>query len=154
MHLTTIVNGVKETRELEDGSYLVGRAEACRIRLPFPDVSERHALIAVSGESAVIEDLNSANGTFVNGAAVEGPVKLDDSMVVQIGTTLMRVSGDEPPPEPEAEEAPRAEPKANGGDDDEAPGESADPMREIRRSAQEQIHRELLKRQSQRLAVR
>ncbi|MDY3248927.1 MAG: FHA domain-containing protein, partial [Candidatus Choladocola sp.] len=146
MHLTTIVDGVKETRELEDGSYLVGRAEACRIRLPFPDVSERHALIAVSGESAVIEDLNSANGTFVNGAAVEGPVKLDDSMVVQIGTTLMRVSGDEPQPEPEEEEAPRVEPKANGGDYDEAPGESADPMREIRRSAQEQIHRELLKR--------
>ena len=146
MHLTTIVDGVKETRELEDGSYLVGRAEACRIRLPFPDVSERHAILAINGASAVIEDLNSANGTFVNGAAVEGPVKLDDGMVVQIGTTLMRVSGDEPPPEPEAEEAPRAEQKANGGDDDEAPGESADPMREIRRSAQEQIHRELLKR--------
>jgi len=146
MHLTTIVDGVKETRELEDGSYLVGRAEACRIRLPFPDVSERHAILAINGTSAVIEDLNSANGTFVNGAAVEGPVKLDDGMVVQIGTTLMRVSGDEPPPEPEAEEAPRAEPKANGGDDDEVPGESADPMREIRRSAQEQIHRELLKR--------
>jgi len=67
MHLTTIVNGVKETRELEDGSYLVGRAEACRIRLPFPDVSERHAILAINGESAVIEDLNSANGTFVNG---------------------------------------------------------------------------------------
>ncbi len=144
MHLTTIVDGVKETRELEDGSYLVGRAEACRIKLPFPDVSERHALIAVSGESAVIEDLNSVNGTFVNGVAVEGPVKLDDSMVVQIGSSLMRISGDEPPPEPEEE--PSAAPETRGGGDDEAPGEASDPMREIRRSAQEQIHRELLKR--------
>ena len=70
MHLTTIVDGVKETRELEDGSYLVGRAEACRIRLPFPDVSERHAILAINGASAVIEDLNSANGTFdFDGAA-------------------------------------------------------------------------------------
>ena len=144
MILTTIVDGVKETRELEDGSYLVGRGENCRVRLPFPDVSERHALIAVNADGAVIEDLDSANGTFVNGSPVQGPVKLDDSMVVQIGSALMRVSRGEPSGSQTDETV--APPKTDGETQDGQEDGKSDQLREIRRSVQEQIHRELLKR--------
>ena len=67
MTLTTLVDGRRETRELADGSYIIGRAESCRLRFPFPDVSERHAILTVRGGEAAIEDLHSSNGTFVNG---------------------------------------------------------------------------------------
>ena len=89
-----------------DGVYLVGRGEGSKIRLPFPDVSDRHALISISHGTATIEDLDSANGTFVNGAPVTGPVALSFDSVVQIGDSFIRVyPGDKevPATEPIAE---------------------------------------------------
>ena len=67
MTLTTLVNGVRETRELAEGPYVIGRGAPCRIRFDDPAVSERHAILTVRGGRAVLEDLHSANGTYVNG---------------------------------------------------------------------------------------
>ena len=66
MHLTTLVDGRRETRELADGGYIVGRGESCQVRFDFPGVSERHAVLTVRGGAAAIEDLHSCNGTYVN----------------------------------------------------------------------------------------
>lgn len=144
MILTTIVNGARETRELTEGTYLVGRGESCRIRFAFPDVSERHAILTVRGDEAIIEDLNSANGTLVNGELIDGAVRLDGGMVVQIGESLMRVSlaADD---ESEHGQADAGEP-VPAGSVEEVEEEMADPHREIRRSVQTQIQNELLKR--------
>ena len=150
MTLTTLVNGVRETRELAEGPYVIGRGAPCRIRFDDPAVSERHAILTVRGGRAVLEDLHSANGTYVNGESVDQPVTLDSGMVIQVGNCMMRVSdGDEPehgaaePPPPEAQEA---EPLADdsAGQDDAAL--AADPLRTVRRSVQTQIQNELLNR--------
>ena len=93
-----------------DGVYLVGRGEGSKIRLPFPDVSDRHAIIGISHGMATIEDLDSANGTYVNGVPVTGPVTLMFDSVVQIGDSFIRVY-----PGNEGSTAP--EPSANGGGD-------------------------------------
>lgn len=134
MFLTTLIGGARETRELKDGSYLIGRGETCRIRLPFPDVSERHAILTVRSGRATLEDLHSANGTYLNGEPVEEAVTLDGGMVVQIGESMFRVSDGE-----SVEEEKREEPRVENA-------EPEDPYREIRRRVQEQIHHELLKR--------
>ena len=63
MTLTTLVAGVRETRDLAEGTYLIGRGSSCRIRFNAPEVSERHALLTVRGGNAMLEDLHSANGT-------------------------------------------------------------------------------------------
>src|SRR4051794_40451790 len=50
------------------------------------DVSARHAQFLVQGTALLIQDLNSRNGTFVNGQKVAGPpVPLADGSVVQFG---------------------------------------------------------------------
>ena len=59
MVLTTLVDGRRETRELADGSYIIGRSESCRLRFPFSDVSERHAILTVHGGEVSLEDLHS-----------------------------------------------------------------------------------------------
>ena len=156
MTLTTLVDGRRETRELADGSYMIGRAESCRLRFPFPDVSERHAILTVRGGEAAIEDLHSSNGTFVNGEPIDGRVMLGGAMIVQIGQCMLRVSdGDasaaETAGEPQTagEETPCAgdgTSAATAEEEEEAARPQADPMRELRRSVQEQIQRELLKR--------
>lgn len=143
MQLTTLIDGVRTSHELTDGSYVIGRSPNCRVRLNFPDVSERHAILTVRDGRAILEDLHSANGTYVNGEAVDSPVVLDDGMVVQIGASMLRVS----------EDSPSAEPEGEGDEGEPVPVEDAadappppDPLREIRRNVQEQIQRELLKR--------
>ena len=153
MILTTLIGGNRESRTLTDGTYMIGRNPSCQIQFEFPDVSERHEILTVRGNKAIVEDLHSANGTYVNGEPIDGPVALDGGMVVQIGESMLRVCDEndwaanaaedvvreEPVEEPVAAEAPVA-------DEEEDAPPPPDPMRELRRSVQEQIQKELLKR--------
>ena len=72
MHLLTIFQeGASPTRaELPDGVHVVGSGERCRIRLPDRAVSERHAVLTLSGGRAFVEDMGSDTGTFVNALPV------------------------------------------------------------------------------------
>jgi len=144
MLLTTLIDGRRETRELAEGTYLIGRGESCHVRLAFPDVSERHAVLTVRDGRAVLEDLNSVNGTYVNGEAIASAIVLDSGMVVQIGESMLRVSEPATEPEPEPEPEPPASPEPEVPDESEAP--PADEQRELRRDVQTQIQNELLKR--------
>ena len=98
--------GTATRRTLQDGSYLIGRGTACHLQLPYPDVSERHALLLLRGGTARLEDLHSANGTYVNGIPVDGLVILQPDSVILIGESMLRVAPlpeEEPsavPPEP------------------------------------------------------
>ena len=157
LQLTTLVKGIREMRGLAEGTYIIGRGNACRIRLPFPDVSERHAIISVRDGQATLEDLHSANGTYVNGEEIVSPVILDGSKVIQIGESMLRVSE-------ESDETGRmggasaSEPAQEDVQPAEEPQYSAESLRmemssglskeerEMRRSVQQQIENELLKR--------
>ena len=152
MFLTTLSQGRRETRALEPGTYIIGRGEGCRIRFLSPEVSERHAVLTVRDGRAILEDLHSANGTFVNGEAVDCAVTLDGGMVVQIGDNMLRISDAGPDSGAEAsagarqgQRAPEGSPAEDDEEEDEPDGRH-DPLRELRRSVQGQIQRELLKR--------
>ena len=53
--------------------------------------SARHARIEVRGDGAWVQDLESTNGTFVNGSRVAGAQRLDDGDVLRVGETDLRV---------------------------------------------------------------
>ena len=153
MYLTTLIDGARETRELGDGSYMIGRGESCRVRFASAEVSERHAMLTIRDGRAILEDLHSANGTFVNGELIDGAVTLDGSMVVQIGENMMRVCSEELGAGSEegraGSEDGRGEREEGRGESEERGAGSEEPVdlfRELRRSVQEQIQRELLKR--------
>ena len=147
LELTTLESGRREVRPLGEGMWMIGRGASCKIRFESPSVSERHAILTVRGDSVILEDLNSANGTYVNGELLERAVALDGSMVVQIGECMLRVSSDESSAEEddscEAEEEAFEDSQEAAPQADEA---KDDPFRELRRSVQEQIQNELLKR--------
>ena len=151
MVLTTLIGGNRESRTLTDGTYMIGRNPSCQIRFDFPEVSERHAILTVRDGRAVVEDLHSANGTYVNGEPIDGPVVLDGGMVVQVGESMLRVCDENDWAVKAAEDSGQDEtavaelpPDAENEEDDVPP--PPDPMRELRRSVQEQIQKELLKR--------
>ncbi len=88
-----------------DGAYLIGRGDGCRIHLPYPDVSDRHARLVLAGDVATLQDLDSSNGTYVNGEPIADVVTLTPDAVIQIGGSLIRVS----PAEEQVEEPPKTE---------------------------------------------
>jgi DNA-binding winged helix-turn-helix (wHTH) protein len=75
---------------LATGENIVGRDEAASVRLDDPMVSRRHARILVSASGAVIEDLGSKNGTFIDGQpVVAAPMPLRNGIQLAFGTVLV-----------------------------------------------------------------
>jgi hypothetical protein len=72
---------------VQPGTFLIGRGADCQLALDDPLVSRRHAAIRVAAdESAVLEDLGSRNGVFLNGVRVEKVEPLRDGDMVRIGS--------------------------------------------------------------------
>jgi eukaryotic-like serine/threonine-protein kinase len=83
----TLVNVKPETNErhtMTGDAVMVGRDRTCSIVLSHPAVSRRHARITLTGSTPLLEDLQSANGTYVNNTRVE-KVMLKPGDVVRFG---------------------------------------------------------------------
>jgi len=93
--------------ELIDGLYLgrryliaragatLGRSAPADIVLPESEVSRAHCRIAVEGDELVVTDLDSTNGTFVDGARVTEPTVLPVGAVLTVGRQSLRRLGGE-----------------------------------------------------------
>jgi len=55
---------------LSESEVFIGRSAECEVHLPFNNISRKHARIDFKGEDYVLEDLNSTNGTYVNGVRI------------------------------------------------------------------------------------
>jgi pSer/pThr/pTyr-binding forkhead associated (FHA) protein len=62
----------------------LGRAAGNEISLPYPSISSRHCIFIISGPDIVVRDLNSSNGTLVNGEPIN-EVVLRPGDVIQTG---------------------------------------------------------------------
>jgi two-component system NtrC family sensor kinase len=74
--------------ELEGNSTGVGRDWSNQVQLHDTEVSRQHAEIRRAGEAYVLADLDSSNGTFVNGKRVKEH-RLSSGDQLQLGGTLM-----------------------------------------------------------------
>jgi hypothetical protein len=61
-----------QTIRLRGLETIIGRRHGCDLRIPSASVSRRHCLLAYRDDYVTVEDLNSSNGTFLNGAPVSG----------------------------------------------------------------------------------
>ncbi|MEE4270553.1 MAG: FHA domain-containing protein, partial [Thermoanaerobaculales bacterium] len=63
------------------------------IRIESPKVSRRHARIVVDGDTAVVEDVGSKNGTFVGDTRVTGQTPLAHGDQLRLGqlAALLRI---------------------------------------------------------------
>ncbi len=76
---------------LPDGEYDVGRMSDCWLTLDDELASRYHARFRVTGPKGLLEDLGSRNGTYVNGAKVEGQHELTDGDKIRIGREIIVV---------------------------------------------------------------
>lgn len=68
---------------------VIGRGSGCDIVIDSSEVSRRHCRVAYRYVQYEVEDLDSANGTFVNGQRVEKAALLDRDLV-EIGLVQLR----------------------------------------------------------------
>lgn len=87
-----------ESGDLKDGAIIpirsdltIGRKDNNSIVLGDQHVSGNHAKIIVRNETLYIEDLNSTNGTCLNGNKINGRVKLTDKDEIKIGTAVFKI---------------------------------------------------------------
>jgi len=88
-----IVEGPGAGRQLVlDRPAVIGRSPEADLPLEDGQASRRHAQVSPASDgSAVVEDLGSANGTFVNQNELVGPARLDPGDELLIGVTLIQV---------------------------------------------------------------
>ncbi len=81
---------------LQNGENLIGRDPNVQVFLDHPSVSRRHARISITAGRVTLEDLNSRNGTSVDGRGITSPTDLHDGTVVGVGPitlTFVSLSG-------------------------------------------------------------
>jgi pSer/pThr/pTyr-binding forkhead associated (FHA) protein len=77
--------------KLAEGTFLVGRDSSCSLVLTDSSVSRRHAEFTIKGVTLTVRDLNSRNGTFVDGERIHA-VQVRAGQQIQLGCVQFRVS--------------------------------------------------------------
>lgn len=80
-----------KTHELTVDTTTVGRVEDNAFQIPEGSVSSHHAEIIRRGSEIIIKDLNSTNGTFINGQQITGEAVLKPGQILRLGTIELRL---------------------------------------------------------------
>jgi pSer/pThr/pTyr-binding forkhead associated (FHA) protein len=79
----------KQEFVLDTGENLLGRDPAAPVYVDHPSVSRRHARISIRSARAVLEDLKSRNGTFLDGKRIDTPTEIRDGAVIGLGPIML-----------------------------------------------------------------
>lgn len=81
------------SHELKVEKTTVGRVDDNTFPIPEPSVSSHHCEVLLRGEDVVVKDLNSTNGTFINGEQVPAmtDTMLKPGQVLRLGKIEMRL---------------------------------------------------------------
>ncbi|HJT16440.1 MAG TPA: FHA domain-containing protein, partial [Thermoanaerobaculia bacterium] len=74
---------------LHEGVNILGRDASNDVQIDDSPVSRKHASIEIRGDHATIEDLDSKNGTFVDGAKIAAPTPLEEGQAIVLGDASM-----------------------------------------------------------------
>lgn len=93
----------------------IGRVDDNTFPIAESSVSSHHCEILLRGNDVVVNDLNSTNGTFINGDKITGEAVLKPGQILRLGQVELRleVEGATPAPAPAASAAPAPASKKN-----------------------------------------
>jgi pSer/pThr/pTyr-binding forkhead associated (FHA) protein len=83
------------TQELKAEKTTIGRVEDNTFQIAEPSVSSHHCEILLRGKDVVVKDLNSTNGTYINGEKVTENV-IKPGQILRLGQIEMRLETDTP----------------------------------------------------------
>lgn len=103
------------------GRMTVGRGEGCDIVLEATEVSRQHAALEAAQDGVVVEDLDSSNGTFVNGERIRkkqagrGDEIAFDKLRFRVEMATRGETARRPPPKPKPRPAPEPPQRKGSG---------------------------------------
>lgn len=106
-------DGQDKVFELALESTLIGRRPESSVQIVNGTVSGRHAQIVKDGDSYFLQDLESRNGTFLNGERVTLRIKLNHADAIRFGQAEVRF--EDPSSRPVSHAAPAAPSLGGGG---------------------------------------
>src|SRR5690349_1978580 len=80
-----------QSYELKVDKTTIGRVEDNTFQITQPSISSHHCEVLLRGNDVVIKDLNSTNGTFINGQQVTGEGVLKPGQVLRLGQVDIRL---------------------------------------------------------------
>src|SRR6185436_13448915 len=81
------------THDLKVDKTTIGRVEDNTFQIAEPSVSSHHCELLLRGSDVVVRDLNSTNGTFINGEKVTETV-IKPGQVLRLGQIEMRLESE------------------------------------------------------------
>ncbi len=94
--LVMFKDGQRREFPLSAEKTVLGRRPDCGLRIPTRDVSRQHCALHIQGNSLIVKDLGSSNGTYVNGRRV-AETKLRAGDRLQVGPVVFVVQVDGKP---------------------------------------------------------
>jgi len=90
----TVAKGRTRTREvkLRSAETIIGRRSGCGLRIASAEVSRRHCRLCYQDGLLTVEDLASANGTYLNGKRVTSRHLIRPGDRLQIGPVIFEVN--------------------------------------------------------------
>src|SRR3954451_5466525 len=88
--------------ELKVDKTTIGRVDDNSFPIPEASISSHHCEVLLRGSEVVIKDLNSTNGTFINGQQITGEGVLKPGQVVRFGQVEVRLDSGAPAAAPAA----------------------------------------------------
>jgi DNA segregation ATPase FtsK/SpoIIIE, S-DNA-T family len=92
VHEVRVIGGLDAGRTLhvDRNRVVIGRHQASDVQLDAPTVSRAHCRLTFNGSSAaMLEDLGSQTGTWVNGSVALGPTEVSPGSVIEVGNVLL-----------------------------------------------------------------
>ncbi len=89
-------NAVPRSFDLKETPVVIGRHPECEIHLNDVSVSRYHAKITSENGNFYLQDLNSRNGTILNGDAISKPTRMFDQAKIRICDSTLSFFLDEP----------------------------------------------------------
>ena len=80
-----------KAHELKVEKTTIGRVEDNTFQIPEASVSSHHCEVLLRGSDLVLRDLNSTNGTFINGQPLTGEAVLKPGQIIRLGQVEMRL---------------------------------------------------------------
>lgn len=91
--VTFLKSGLPWAFTLKPGSMVIGRKEGVDLRIQMGKISREHCRISLGPHGAVLRDLDSRNGTYLNGIKIS-EAKLKPGDLIKLGPIVFMVQID------------------------------------------------------------